>query len=60
MPKKTYVYPGKFHTSIRPDRKLWFMAKAEAARRGIQLIQLLELALRKELGLEGKTDDAPS
>ena len=40
-------------TSIKIDAELWKQAKIEAIKRGITLGELLELALRKELGLEG-------
>jgi len=39
-------------TSIRIDKELWKEAKIEAIRRDMQVSELLELALRKELGLE--------
>ncbi|HUV03423.1 MAG TPA: hypothetical protein VMW67_08340 [Desulfobacteria bacterium] len=37
-------------TSIKIDPKLWKAAKIEAIERGIELSELVEKALRKELG----------
>lgn len=37
-------------TSIKIDPKLWKAAKIEAIERGIELSELVEIALKKELG----------
>lgn len=47
MPKKP-----KKATSVKIDPELWKEAKIEAIRRGIQVSELVELALRKEIGLK--------
>jgi len=45
-------------TSVKIDAELWKQAKIEAIKRGITLSELLELALRRELGLtEGSSDE---
>lgn len=36
-------------TSIKIDQKLWKAAKIESIERGIELSELVEIALRKEL-----------
>lgn len=38
-------------TSIKIDPKLWKAAKIEAIERGIELSELVETALKKELGV---------
>ena len=39
-------------TSIKIDQKLWKAAKIEAIERGIELSELVETALRKEIALK--------
>ncbi len=58
MPKKSYLdkYPNILHTSLRINRKLWFDAKTEAAKRGWKIIQYLEHLIRKDLEKE-KTEN---
>jgi predicted DNA-binding ribbon-helix-helix protein len=41
----------KSFTSIRIDPELWKEVKIEAIRRDMEVSELVELALRKELGL---------
>ncbi|MEM3576842.1 MAG: hypothetical protein QXX51_00085 [Candidatus Bathyarchaeia archaeon] len=47
MPKKE-----KTSTSIKIDPELWKEAKIEAIKRDIEVSELVELALKKELGLK--------
>jgi len=42
----------KGYTSIRIDPKLWKEAKIEAIRRDMEVSELVDQALRKELGLK--------
>ena len=49
MPKKQKK--EKTSTSIKIDPDLWKEAKIEAIRRDMEVSELVELALRKELGL---------
>jgi hypothetical protein len=44
---------GKTSTSIKIDPELWKEVKIEAIRRGMEVSKLVELALRKEIGLTG-------
>jgi len=41
----------KTSTSIKIDPKLWKEVKIEAIRRDMEVSELVELALRKELGM---------
>jgi hypothetical protein len=43
----------KSFTSIRIDPDLWKEVKIEAIRRDMQVSELVELALKKEIGLKG-------
>jgi len=44
----------KGFTSIRVDPELWKEVKIEAIRRDMEVSELVEQALRKELGLKGE------
>ncbi len=44
-------------TSIKIDPRLWKEAKIEAIRRDMELSQLVELALKKELKITGSKGD---
>jgi predicted HicB family RNase H-like nuclease len=43
---------AKKATSIKIDQELWKEAKIEAIRRGVELSELVEKALRKEIGVK--------
>lgn len=43
----------KTSTSIKIDPELWKEAKIEAIRRDMELSELVELALKKEIGFKG-------
>ncbi len=47
----------KTYTSIRIDPELWKEVKIEAIRREIDVSDIIEYCLRKELGLKSKRND---
>ena len=47
-----YMSDEKMVTSIKVDRELWKEAKIRAIKNGMALYELLDKALRKELGVE--------
>ncbi len=48
---------GRKATSIKIDPDLWKEVKIEAIRRDMEVSELVELALRKELGFGGRKDE---
>jgi predicted HicB family RNase H-like nuclease len=44
----------KSFTSIRVDPELWKEVKIEAIRRDVEVSELVEQALKRELGLKGE------
>lgn len=47
-------HKGRMPTSIKIDEELWKQAKIEAINRNIDLSELVEEAVRKEIGKESK------
>jgi hypothetical protein len=57
MGKKAGEKIERKSTSIKVDPKLWKEAKIEAIRRGIELSELVDIALRKEIGGMRRKDE---
>jgi hypothetical protein len=60
MISKTIDKKGRIPTSIKIDPDLWKQAKIEAITRNIELSDMIENALRKEIGREFINNKLPN